>query len=93
MLNLSCSTPCPIQGHIKFKRCRAYYGIGIYEDEEGYRWDVYGIYGDQFVQARMIDNNPRYSTSSESRSYSIRWLPYSYEPTISQMRENNKKIN
>lgn len=82
MFNLSYNSPCPIQGHLKLKRCPAYYGVGIYEAENGVMWDVQAIYGDRFIQARPVDSSYIYSTTGEIRGYSARWLPYTYEPTF-----------
>ena len=90
-MHVSSSSPCPIQGHIKFEKCPAYYGIGIYKDELGQKWDVRGIMGDKYVQARLVDDHYIYSTESYDRSYSVEWFPYTYEPTISQMMERKKK--
>jgi hypothetical protein len=92
MYHIKSSSPCPIQGHIKFEKCPAYYGIGIYKDVLGRTWDIIGIVGDKYVQARLVnDNDYIYSTKPCFRSYSVNWFPYTYEPTISQMIERKKK--
>ena len=92
-MNLHLSKPCPIQGHMKFERCPAYYGIGIYHDVLGRKWDVRGIIGDEYVQARLVDDHYIYSTESDFRSYCVKWLPFTYEPTISQMRIKKEREN
>lgn len=79
MFNLTYSTPCKIQGHLKLKRSPMYYGVGIYEDIHGTRWDVWGVIND-IVLARPVDGCSRYSTSFDSNGYSISWKPYTYEP-------------
>lgn len=80
MFNLTYSTPCPIQGHLKFKRSPAYYGIGIYEDVNGVKWDVWGVIRDTVI-ARPVDNSPIYSTESNvCQEYTVTWKPYTYEP-------------
>lgn len=79
---ISYESPCELQGHLKLKKCPAYYGIGIYEDVDGNRWDIRGIYGNDFVQARPLDGHCFYKTTGEICSYSISWKPYSYEPTL-----------
>ncbi len=79
MFNLTYTTPCEIQGHLKFKKSPMYYGVGIYEDVNGTRWDVWGVIRD-IVLARPVDGCSRYSTSINSNGYSICWKPYTYEP-------------
>jgi hypothetical protein len=81
MFSLTYSKPCPIQGHLKFKRSPMYYGIGIYEDVNGVKWDIWGIIRD-VVLARPVDNCPIYSTDTDSilAGYSISYKPYTYEP-------------
>ena len=78
MLKITYSTPCNIQGHIKFKKCPAYYGIGFYDDIDNTRWDVYAIIGG-VVLARPVDDNPMYSTAGIF-DYVATWKPYTYEP-------------
>jgi len=92
MYYIKSSYQCPIQGHIKFEKCPAYYGTGIYKDVLGRTWDIIGIFGDKGVQARLVGYDPIYSTKPCFRSYSVNWFPYTYEPTISQMIEEKRSI-
>ena len=73
-------TSSPYEGkvdHIVFKRDPSYYGVGTYKDIEDRLWDVWGIIRD-IVLARLVDDSGKYSTSSDCRGYSIRYLPYTY---------------
>ena len=80
MFRISYTSPCPVQGHIKFKKDPCYFGLGLYEDVEGRKWDIHAIYGKAFVCAIGYNNNlPYFSTTPEIRSFSIRWLPFTYE--------------
>ncbi len=79
MFRFTCTTPATAAGHIQFKKDPAYYGVGFYEDNVGRTWDVRGIYGRDFVQARPVDNHYIYSTTPGLQSYTCSWNPYTYE--------------
>jgi hypothetical protein len=79
MYRIMTMTECSCQGHLTFKRDPFYYGLGIYEDVNGVRWHIEGIFGREFVQAVPYnDNNPYFSTRSYSCWNSMKWLPYTY---------------
>jgi len=59
-----------------------YYGTGYYDDINGVRWDINGVYGGDkpYVTARLVSNIPYYRTDSESNQFGYHvWKPYYFE--------------
>lgn len=59
-------------------------GIGIYEDVDGIRWDVHGLFTGskgKMIWARRVDDAPSYySTATDACSGGFhRWIPYTFE--------------
>lgn len=93
-MNMSWRTP--YKGKIetlKLKRDPMRGGLGHYEDTEGNTWDITcifgGVYtknGKPYVNARMVDSSPYYSTASDSHPFGFhKWLPYYFEVVKEQV--------
>jgi hypothetical protein len=83
MLNMSWTKEAEIKGHLKLKKDPFWYGLGIYEDEDGVRWDIHGVIGGKnpYVQARRIGLHPNYyGTHNGASSCGFHtWEPYTVE--------------
>jgi hypothetical protein len=73
---------------LKLKQNPFYFGLGYYEDVDGVRWDIVGVFGagaigneKPFVQARPVnDRMPYYSTATGSHSNGFhQWIPFYFE--------------
>jgi hypothetical protein len=64
-----------------------YYGLGNYKDTEGRLWDVVCVIGGMhtengkpYINARLVDGSPYYSTGSDSNQDGHHsWKPYYFE--------------
>lgn len=75
---------------LNLKRNPLKFGPGYYVDVDGNTWDIYCVRGGKkpFINAREVDNMPRYSTSTHETSsiggtgsndgefIRYRWKPY-----------------
>ena len=93
MLNAYWTSKAEIKGHLKLKKDPFWYGLGIYEDTSGVRWDVRGVIGcgkPPYVQARPVDNYPNYyGTHNGSSSNGFHyWEPYTVEVNKTDLKGN-----
>lgn len=72
---------------LKLKHDLLKIGIGYIEDVEGNTWDIVSIIGKNYspngkayINARLVDNTPYYSTDNRSHGNGVhKWIPYYYE--------------
>lgn len=83
-MRIEYTSPCNLQGTLRLKRDPFWFGVGIYEDEDGVKWDIAGVIGispQPFVQARRVDECVEYygTGTYDTRYGHHRWLPYAVE--------------
>lgn len=63
MLSASWTSPAPIEGTLFLTRDPKFFGLGVYEDVDGKRWDVRMITSD-YICAREIARHPSYYSTA-----------------------------
>jgi len=90
MFSLSYTTKNKVQGTLKLTRDPFYYGLGMYKDEDGVKWDIHGVIGRRnqrsYVQARKESDAPSYYGTGmhDTQCGHHKWLPYYVEVVSGQ---------
>ena len=84
MLYMSYTQKSKLKGTIKFSKDRdpMYFGLGIYTDIHGQKWDIKAIMRGYVCAVKKENLHPYYNDTSDFRTYGMvrqTWEPYQVE--------------
>ena len=74
------------------------HGLGYYRDTDGNTWDVNCVIGGMhtksgkpYINARLVDGSPYYSTATGGHSFGYhKWIPYYFEVHEKETQKNSR---